>query len=258
VWNNEGYYLFSDIPRNCIVQVKENGEKKDIISNSGFTNNRSIELSEQRGSNGLAYDKNGLLFICQHGNGAIATWNGNELKPFCTHYNSKPFNSPNDIVVAKDGSVFFSDPPYGLKDQKMQPEKAQPIAGFYCWRNDEIKLITDQYLYPNGVCLSPDEKSLYTCSNKPFEKFVLEFDAATLAYKRKLADENSDGLKCDKWGNLWLCTKEGIVIINTEGERLAKIELETIPANACWGGDAQKHLLVTARNNIFLIKDLLL
>ena len=197
-----------------------------------------------------------MLFICQHGNGAVATWDGNEVKPFCTHYNNKPFNSPNDIVVTAGTSVFFSDPPYGLKEQKLQPQLAQSMAGFYCWRNEEMKLITGKYQFPNGVCLSPDEKSLYTCSNKPFEKFVLEFDTATLAFKRKVADENSDGIKCDKRGNLWLCTKEGIVIINAKGERLAKIELETIPANACWGGVALNDFFITARNNIFLIKDL--
>jgi gluconolactonase len=168
----------------------------------------------------------------------------------------RPFNSPNDIVVHQDGTLFFSDPPYGLKEQKLQPQNFQSLAAIYCWRGGKLTLVTDRYQYPNGVCLSPDEKSLYTCSNKLFENFILEFDAATLEFKREVAKENSDGIKCDGKGNLYLCTKEGIIIINTKGERLAKINLETIPANACWGGAQLNDLFITARNNIFLIKNL--
>ncbi len=196
------------------------------------------------------------MFICQHGNGAVATWDGKEVTSFCSDYKGRPFNSPNDIVISKNNSVFFSDPPYGLKDQQLQPDRGQDKAGFYCWQEGAVHLITDQYQYPNGLCLSKDEKSLFTCSNKPFEKFVLEFDTTTLKLKRQVANESSDGIKIDKHGNLYLCTKEGLVIIDQNGNRIAKIELETIPANACWGGRDENDLFITARNNIFLIKNL--
>jgi gluconolactonase len=256
VWHSEGYYLFSDIPKNNIAQLTPGKEKKVFLRESGFTGERETELSEQIGSNGLAFDGGGSLLICQHGNGAIAKYDGASIKPFLTQYEGRRFNSPNDIIAHQNGSLFFSDPPYGLKDGKAQPQKFQPIAAFYCWRNGEIQLLTDKYQYPNGVCLSPDEKSLYTCSNKPFEKFILEFDTETLACKRTICAENSDGIKCDRRGNLYLCSKEGILIINPAGERLAKIELETIPANACWGGKDLTDLFITARENIFLIPNL--
>lgn len=256
VWNEAGFYLFSDIPQNVICKIIPGKSKEVFIAQSGFTGDANDHLSEQVGSNGLAYDGRGNLLICQHGNGAVAQWNGSRVEPFVASYNDKRFNSPNDIIVHRNGSVFFSDPPYGLKDQKLQLERCQPRAGIYCWKEGNVLLISQHYQYPNGVCLSPDGNSLFTCSNKPYENFVLEFDAATHQYKRKVSDENGDGIKCDSTGNIYLCTKEGILIINREGKRLAKIELETIPANACWGGTNLHDLFITARQHIFLIRNL--
>ena len=85
---------------------------------------------------------------------------------------------------------------------------------------------------------------------------VLEWDTASFEWKREVAAENGDGIKCDKEGNLYLCTKEGIVILSPAGERLAKIELETVPANCCWGGKEGNDLFITARENIFVIPNL--
>jgi gluconolactonase len=110
--------------------------------------------------------------------------------------------------------------------------------------------------YPNGVCLSPDEHSLFLCSNKQFEATVLEFDASTLRFRRVVCEANSDGIKCDKAGNLYLCTKDGILILDQEGKKLGLIELPTIPANICWGGKDRNDLFITARQNIFLVRDL--
>lgn len=257
IWNGAGYYLFSDIPRNLIYKLTPGLPKQIFLNESGYSGRRDrADLSGQIGSNGLTYDNENTLLICQHGNGAVAKKKGSKAEPFLSAFNGKPFNSPNDIVVHKDGTVFFSDPPYGLKNQKLQPEKYQPLAGVYVRRDGETKLITDRYQYPNGVCLSPDDETLYTCSHKPFEKFVLAFDARTLALKGTVCEENSDGIKCDKRGNLYLCTKEGVVIVSTQGKRLAKIELETEPANCCWGGREQNDLFITARQNVFLIRDL--
>ena len=256
VWNKKGFYLFSDIPKNVIYKIEGPGEPTVYLEKSGLNVPSDRELHEQVGSNGLAYDGDGALIICQHGNGAVARYNGEDVEFILSGYGSKPFNSPNDVVVHPDGTVFFSDPPYGLKDQVLQSENAQPLAGVYAWRNGQTHLITDRYQYPNGVCLSPDGASLYTCSTKPTEKVVLEWDTTTFELIREVAAENGDGMKCDKGGNLYLCTKEGIVILSPAGERLAKIELETVPANCCWGGKEGNDLFVTARENIFVIRDL--
>lgn len=256
VWNTEGFYLFSDIPRNVIYKIAEGKKKEEYILQSGCSPDNTRELAEQIGSNGLAYDSAGNLLICQHGNGAIALYDGSFLKTSIAAFNGKPFNSPNDVIVHPDDTLFFSDPPYGLKDQKLNAEKYQPIAGVYCYRNGNLKLLTDTYQFPNGVCLSPDKKSLFTCSNKPFEATILEWDVETLILKRQVAAENGDGIKCDRFGNLYVCHKEGLLILNKDGKRLGLIKLETMPANCCWGGSNGQDLLITARQNIFLIPGL--
>lgn len=256
VWNKKGYYLFSDIPRNVIYKIKEAGEPTVYLQNSGLTVPTDRELAEQIGSNGLTYDGDGNLIICQHGNGAVARYDGKDLEFLVSGNGGKPFNSPNDVVVHPDGTVFFSDPHYGLKDQQLQTDVAQPIAGIYAYREGALTLITDRYQYPNGVCLSPDGSSLFTCSTKPAEAVVLEFDTATFALKREVCAENSDGIKCDRKGNLYLNTKDGVLIVSAAGKRLALIQLETQPANCCWGGKDGNDLFVTARQNIFVIRNL--
>jgi len=256
VWNAEGYYLFSDIPENKVCKIAPGIKKEDYLQPSGFTGEDDSFLSEQVGSNGLTYDHNGNLLLCQHGNGAVAKYDGKQLFSYINNYKGRRFNSPNDIVVHNDGSIFFSDPPYGLKNQQLVPERFQPKAGFYCWRNGELELFCTEFQYPNGICLSPDQQYLYCCSAKSSEKKVLMYDAATLQLITVVAEESSDGIKCDAFGNLYLCTHEGLVILNTEGRRMGIIELDTEPANIAWGGSNGKDLLVTARQNIFLIQNL--
>jgi gluconolactonase len=257
VWNQSGYYLFSDISSNNINKIIPGEAKEVYISNSGCEHEASAELPRMMGSNGLAYDQGGQLLVCRHGSHDVACYDGHSLLPYISLYNGKPFNSPNDIVVRHNGQVFFSDPPYGLKDQKINSDLYQPLAGVYSWREGKAELMWNKMLYPNGVCLSPEQESLFVCSNKPFEATVLEFDVKTLAFKRIVGSYNSDGIKCDNRSNLYLCNKDGIIIIDPNGAQLGLIQLPTIPANICWGGREGRDLFITARQNIFLIRDLL-
>lgn len=257
VWNKrESYYLFSDITANVIYKIVPGKGKEVFLEKSGCSNEAEAELPRMMGSNGLTYDTEGNLIICQHGDHGVAKYDGKELKPFISTYNGKKLNSPNDIIAAENGRIFFSDPPYGLGDQKINSDKYQPTAGFYCWEEGVLTMFYDGYQYPNGLCLSPDQTLLYTCSSKPFEARILEFDANTLALNRTVIEETSDGIKCDKKGNLFLCNKEGIIIVNNKGKKLGIIKLPTQPANICWGGESGNDLLITARENVFFIKDL--
>ena len=259
VWNSEGFYLFSDIPTNCVYKIDEEGDKQVYIRNSGTDDPDNPDLDQERkqiGSNALAYDKEGSLLICQHGGHGIAKWNEKTMQAFISVYQNKPFNSPNDLILHNDGTIYFSDPPYGLKDGKLNPEKFQPLAGVYCRKGEELQLICNKYQYPNGVCLSNDQKNLYICSSKPFEKFISVYETETNHFLEIFAEENSDGIEVDKHDNVYLCSKEGIIILNGKGERLAIIELATIPSNLCWSGKEMNDLFITARQNIFLIKNL--
>jgi len=256
VWEGNGDYLFSDITANCIYRIAEGREKKIVVDNSGTTDIHDPLLkSDQAGSNGLGFYRDGSLLVCRHGSHEVARYTGT-LSSFISNYNGRPFNSPNDLVVHSDGTVFFSDPPYGLRDGKLNPHAFQPVAGVYRFKDGKAELFCDRYQYPNGVCLSPDERRLYICSNKPFERFISIYDAETLLYIGILAEENSDGIETDREGNIYLCNRDGVIILDPSGKRLALIELPAIPANACWGGDKGNDLLITARQYVFLIKDL--
>lgn len=259
VWNAEGFYLFSDTPTNCVYKISEKTSREVYIRNSGTLHPDDPDLDQERkqiGSNALAYDGKGNLLICQHGGHGIAKYDGQHLQPFISTYKGKPFNSPNDFIIHKDGRIYFSDPPYGLKDGKLNSEKFQPLAGVYCWKDGAVELICDQYQYPNGVCLSNDQKTLYICSSKPFERFISLYNTSGNQFIKVFAEENSDGIEVDRYENVYLCSKEGLIILNGKGERLALIQLPTIPANICWGGKKLNDLFITARENIFLIRDL--
>ncbi|TCJ17808.1 SMP-30/gluconolactonase/LRE family protein [Flaviaesturariibacter flavus] len=257
VWNEAGYYLYSDIPANRIYRIDTATRTRTVfLEPSGCTLEDRSFLSGQPGSNGLAYDRAGSLYICQHGNGAVALYENDTLQTLIAGPDDKPFNSPNDIVVDAGGAVFFSDPPYGLKDQQLRPDLRQSEAAFYCWRDGMLMAFCKEYKYPNGLCLSPDERTVYVCSSKPFERKLLQYDALTLEFKGQLAEENCDGIKCDPQGNLWLCTKDGILLLSPQGERLALIALEKIPANCCWGGQGKKDLFVTAREHVYCLRGL--
>lgn len=260
VWNPEGYYLFSDIPANCIYKTGEGGPKELFLKQSGTSDTSDPLLDQERkqwGSNGLAYDAKGDLLVCQHGDHAIARYDGRQLEPLVAHYNGKRFNSPNDLVLHSDGRLYFSDPPYGLKGGLLNPSKFQPEAGVYCWGYGEATLMCDRYQYPNGVVLAPDEKVLYICSTKPHEAFVSAYDTRTNHFLDIVAEENSDGIECDPHGNLYLCNKDGLIILDNEGKRMALIALPKVPSNVCWGGASKQDLLITAREDVYLVKDFL-
>ena len=257
VWNKKGFYLYSDIPANCIYEIDEKGNKQVFLEKSGTDNPDDPDLEQARkqiGSNALAYDHEGDLLICQHGGHGIAKYHGKSLQPFIQTYNNKPFNSPNDLVLHNDGRLYFSDPPYGLKDGKLNSEKFQPLAGVYCWKENEVQLICDKYQYPNGVCLSNDQKTLYICSTKEYEKFVSIYDTNN-RFIKIFADENGDGIEVDRFDNIYLCNKDGIIILDHKGDRIALIELPKMPANICWGGKDMSDLFITARENVFWIKN---
>ena len=257
VWNPEGFYLFSDIPANCIIKIIPGKAKEVFLSPSGTPNPQDPDLKpDQIGSNGLAYVAGGDLLLCQHGSHAVARYDGKVIHSFIPSYKDRPLNSPNDLIIHSDGRIYFSDPPYGLKGGELNPSKFQPLAGVYCWKEDQLQLVCDTYRYPNGVCLSPDERLLYICSNKPFEKLISVYETTENRFIKIFAEENSDGIECDRNGTVYLCNKDGIIILDREGKRLGLISLPTIPANLCWGGKELNDQNITARENIFLIRDL--
>lgn len=257
VWHPEQYLLFSDIPANVIWQLYPDGRVKYYMDKSGLLGNDTSALSDMIGSNGLALDKQNNLIICQHGNHAIGKLDMNGVfSVLTTEYQGRPYNSPNDLVIRQtDEGIYFSDPPYGLKEQILHPAIFQPRASVYCYKNGEVKLICDKLQYPNGVCFSPDENYLYVSSNKSDEALVYRYQLSVtgeIMEEKIIAKENADGIKTDQKGNLFLCTDDGILILSPEGKRLALISLPESPSNIAWVKPEFNYLYITARSSIYL------
>ena len=258
VWHPEGFYLFSDITLNNIFKYSEEKGKENFLSNSGTSNVKDEDLNEaMAGSNGLAWNKQMELLVCRHGSHEVAKLKEGKLQTIIGEFEGRPLNSPNDIICDGSGRIWFSDPPYGLKDGKLNPERYQSKARVYCFSGEKLIPVSERYKYPNGLCFSPDESKVYIVSNKPDENFISVYDTQSLDLLQTIKDVNSDGLKCDEKGNLYGASKEGIVVLSSEGEKLAVITLPEIAANLCFGGTEGKDLFITARQHIFLIRGFL-
>jgi gluconolactonase len=261
VWHPEHHLLFSDIPANKIWQLSPQNETIVFLDKSGCTHDNTGDLHEQIGSNGLAFDTAGNLLICQHGNHAIAKLDRKGMvAPLITEYNGSPLNSPNDIVVHSNGTIYFTDPPYGLKDQVLNPAVYQPVAGIYRYMDGELLLLRDHLNYPNGVAFSPEEEYLYVTTNNPDEAGLWRYrlsSSGTIVHEKLLLEQNADGLTTDAQGDLWLCTDDGIMIVSAEGRRLGLIPLPESPANIAWAGPDRDSVFVTARSSVYQISGII-
>ncbi len=254
-WHPEGYLLFSDTPANRIYRLAPEGDSQVYLEKSGWNGEGEEHLSDMTGSNAIAADDKGRLLICQHGNHAIAVHDGSGTEMLTGSYGGRPYNSPNDIAVRSDGTVYFSDPPYGLKDQVLQPARFQPLAGLYRLRQGQVTLEGKELQYPNGLAFSPDEQYLYLSSNHPDEprlwKYTLAADG-TIVARKILAEINGDGMTVDDQGNILLATDEGICVISPEGKKIGLLPLPESPSNITWGKD-RRTLYITARAFIFRV-----
>ena len=162
--------LFSDVPMNTIYKWTEAGGKEVYLKPSGYTGTEP-SVCKEPGSNGLTFDKNGNLVLCQHGDRRMARMDASLDKPeakFVTladKFNGKRFSSPNDAVFNSAGELFFTDPPYGLQSQDdSDPKKEISFNGVYKVKtNGEVILLVDSITRPNGIALTPDEKKIDRC-----------------------------------------------------------------------------------------------
>jgi gluconolactonase len=261
VWvkRDGGSVLFSDVVKNTVHKWDRTaGTAAPYLSPSGYTGPAS--RGGEPGSNGLTLDPQGKLVLCQHGDRRVARLN-DDGKTFTTvvdKYQGKRFNSPNDLVYARSGNLYFTDPPYGLEKQNDDPKKELDFNGVYLLRKDgELVLLTKEFTFPNGVALSPDEKKLYVAQSDPKTAILKVFDVkgdGTIANGRVLFDATSlvegrkglpDGLKTDAKGNVWMTGPGGVLVITPEGKHLGTINTGEATANCGWGGDGSE-LYITA------------
>ena len=261
--------LFSDVPMNTIYKWTEAKGKEVYLKPSGYTG-AEPSLCKEPGSNGLTFDKNGHLVLCQHGDRQMARMDAPLDKPeakFITiadKYNGKRFSSPNDAIYNTAGELFFTDPPYGLQTQgDNDPKKEIPFNGVYKIKtNGEVNLLVDSITRPNGIALMPGEKRLIVaCSDGAHPNwYIFDVNGDSLtngkifysaAEEAKTMKGLPDGFKVDKNGNILASGPGGIYIINSEGKKLGMIRLEN-PASNCALSADEKTLYIT--NDMYVLR----
>ena len=263
IWMHEGYLLFSDIPNNAIMKWAPSGVSV-FMKPSGFDGS-GAPAGALLGSNGLTLDKQGNLLICQHGNGQLVRrGKDGKVTVLAAKFEGKRLNSPNDVVVKSDGSIYFTDPPYGLPKEDQDPKKELKFNGVYRLAAGKLQLLYRDLTRPNGLAFSPDEKVLYVGNSDASRKIWMRFDVkqdGTIANGKlfydvttQKADGLPDGMKVDTQGNLYCTGPGGVWIFAPDGTHLANIEPPEVPANVGWGDADGKTLYMTARTGLYRIK----
>ena len=259
VWFGDGrYLLWSDIPNNRIMRWDEE------------TGAVSVFRKPSMYANGNTRDRQGRLVSCDHGGRRITrTEYDGSITVLADSFQGKRLNSPNDVVVKSDGSIWFTDPPFGIgghyEGHKAEPESPQNVYRLDPETGDLTAVATD-IAGPNGLCFSPDEKRLYLVASRAVpNRLIFVFDVAggtTLANQRVFVDAGPgtpDGFRCDVDGNLWCGwgmgsdELDGVHVFNPDGRLIGRIRLPERCANLCFGGLARNRLFMAAGQSVYAL-----
>ena len=264
VWHPDGYLLFSDPNANTIYRWSREGAVSVYRSKSGYSG-FDIGAYRQPGSNGLTLDQAGLLTINEHGNRRVTRLErpGN-ITVLADRYEGKRLNSPNDLVYRADGSLYFTDPPFGLPKAFDDPKKELPFSGVYRLRDGKLTLLTTELSGPNGIAFSPDERYLYVSNWDLARKVLMRYDVkddGTLGKGRVFYDFTGereevalDGVKVDQRGNVYVSAPRGVWVLSPEGKALGRIEPPEHDANFAWGDDDARGLYLTATTGLYRVR----
>ncbi|HWQ36560.1 MAG TPA: SMP-30/gluconolactonase/LRE family protein [Blastocatellia bacterium] len=268
VWVSDGYLLFSDPNSNIIYKYTPNGNLSGRLeifrTPSGYAGADIAEYG-QPGSNGLTLDPQGRLTINQHGNRRVIRLekDGSETV-LADRYEGKRLNSPNDLVYRSDGTLFFTDPPFGLPKFFDDPRKELAFSGVYSIRQGKVQLISRDFTGPNGIAFSPDEKYLYVGNWDEKKKVVWRYEVTTdgrLENGRLFFDLTSakgedaiDGIKVDQAGNLYVSGPGGLWVISPEGRHLGTIIAPQHVHNMAWGDEDGRTLYLCARSGLYKMR----
>jgi len=262
VWNAQ-HLFFSDINAATINELDENGKVTLFLGRELFTQ-KDPRISGVPGTNGLTLDKEGRLTICDQGHRVISRRESNgRITVLADQFEGKRLNSPNDIIYKSDGSLYFSDPPYGLEKEDNDPHKELSVNGVYRLAGGKLSLVLKELPRPNGLAFSPDEKYLYIDNSEPQKKFMKypvnpdgTLGPGTLFYDVSGASGPGvpDGLKVDTQGNVYGTGPGGVWIFSPEGKHLGTIRVPEVAANCAWGGTDGRTLYITATSSIYRIQ----
>lgn len=267
VWNRrEGSLLFSDIPANAVYRWYEADGVSLFLKPSGFTGAGPF-TGREPGSNGLTFLPDGQLALCQHGDRRIARLESDgTFVPIVDRFQGKRLNSPNDAVVASNGDLYFTDPPFGLPGTFHDPEKELPFSGVFRLSKDgALTLLTAELSSPNGIALSPDERTLYVSNADATDPVWMRYGIrpdgslgpgqvffSATAWTNKLPGL-PDGIKVDVSGDLFTAGPGGIYVFSPAGDHLGLIRIGGAASNCAWGGDGSE-LYITAGPALYRVK----
>jgi gluconolactonase len=260
VWFGDGrFLLWSDIPNNRIMKWEEE------------TGAVSVFRKPSNFANGHTRDRAGRLVSCEHGGRRVTrTEYDGSITVIVDSFDGKPLNSPNDVVVAADGAIWFTDPPFGIMGN-YEGHKATPELGQNVYRVDgatgETTVAAADVLGPNGLCFSPDGTKLYIVESRGMpNRKILAYDvtdgARRITNKRVLIDAGAgtpDGMRCDADGNLWCGwgmgdpALDGVMVFAPDGTPIGRIVLPERCANLCFGGRANSRLFMASSQSIYAL-----
>ena len=253
-----GGYAFTEgpsvAPDGRVFFTDQPNDKIDVWSEKG--NRITTFLQHCERSNGTYFNQKGELVACAdlHNRLVIFDKKG-KMKIIAENYNSEPLNAPNDLWIAPNGGIYFSDPYYARDYWEPGRKELQDKRGVY-YLNPEGKVIRviDDYKQPNGLIGTPDGKTLYVSDIQDHKiwKYDIQTDGS-LANKTFFAPEGSDGMTIDNQGNVYL-TNNVVSVFNPKGENIARIEVPEQPSNVCFGGKKRNVLFITARTSVYTLK----
>jgi len=239
-YGSDGLLLFNDIPASKTYCLAETGIH-EFQTDNGQSNGSFLGPEDQ-------------LFFCEHEGRRVTTVDGSRVKTtVASHYHGKRLNSPNDLVVSSDNSIWFTDPPYGVEDDSRELS----YQGVYKLPPDgPLKLITKQLIKPNGLALSADERWLYVADTEAGRIAVLRPEDGNDpgAVETFCATPRPDGIRFDCLGNLWVAGLNGIEVFDSAGCHLAQIKLPERPANLEFGGVDGRTLYICARTSLYRLR----
>jgi len=267
VWvKNGGYLLFSDAPQNTIFRWDEKQGLQTFLKPSGYTG--TGQYSDEPGSNGLIINLKGNLIACEHGDRRISEMplTGGGKVSLADNWMGKRFSSPNDICQHSNGTYYFTDPPYGLPGREGDTANREIAQnGVYSIdKEGTVKQIVANLNRPNGIALSPDEKTLYVAQSDGDHPQIMQYavkqDGTVSSgaiffdfskYEKQLGKTGADGIKVDAQGNMYAAAAQGIVVISAKGELLGRLHTGVPTANCAFGDG---YLYITAHHYICRVK----
>ena len=264
--------LFTQVASNKVFKWNENDGLSVYLDPSGYTGIVPAEPDGLVGSNGMVLNSNGDLILAQHGDRRVAKlidWDNEtpEFETLAGRYNDKLFNSPNDLVYADNGDLYFTDPPYGFGLEKLLTSelKEQPVNGVYkLTKTGEVVLLVEDILLPNGVAISNDNKTLYVNSSDVEYPIITKFDITENGLENreiffdgteliKSSEGWFDGLKVHSSGNIFSTGPGGVLILTPEGKHLATIGTTSNALNCAFGNN-EEYLYITAFDYLARVK----